>query len=125
MENYNFDELVDTWIEYQICDSESKEAENCFWAVRIAYSLTSKNPEELWRFTLGVLKRDPPPEALCVLAAGPLEDLLAHHGPAFRDRIEKESAANPKFKELLGGVWESDMEDEIWKRMQAVSGEKW
>jgi hypothetical protein len=126
MKNYNFDELVDTWIEYYSYDSESKEAEDRFWAFETALNFKfDNNPEGLWRLILEVLKRDPSPldkeelpRALGALAAGPLDDLLTDYGPLFIDRIEKEAAVNQKFKNLLGGVLEGDIDDEIWSRMQ-------
>jgi hypothetical protein len=39
------------------------------------------------------------------LAAGPLEDLLSMHGPAFIDRIEQAESNSTDFRELLVGQW--------------------
>jgi len=54
------------------------------------------------------------------LSAGPLEDLLAMHGPAIIDRVEAEAARDPTFAKLLGGVWQNRMTDEVWARVQAA-----
>ena len=118
MENFDFDEWVDTWIDYHNYDSKSKEAEDHFWAIKTAFNFGYDNPEMLWRLILEVLKRNPPPLAEGMLAVGPLEDILTKYGPLFIDRVEKEAAVNPKFKDLLSEVWEDDNDDEIWRRVQ-------
>ncbi len=43
------------------------------------------------------------------------EDLIGRYGPEFIHRIEAESRTNPKFRDLLGGVWKST-NSEIWAR---------
>ena len=119
MKNFTFDELVDTWIEYYQYDSNSKEAEERFWALETYMDWTiDEKHEELWRFTLEVLKREPSPELMNILAAGPLEDLMQDYGPLYIDRVEKEARTHVKFRKLLAGVWKADIKDDIWKRMQ-------
>jgi hypothetical protein len=82
--------------------------------------IATKHPNHAWQAILAVLK-DPRAEPyLGVLAAGPLEDLLSSHGPEFITRIENEAKSNPKFSWLLGGVWQSDIPDNIWVRVQSV-----
>jgi hypothetical protein len=56
------------------------------------------------------------------LAAGPLEDLLAKHGEAFIDRIEKAASENSDFRELLVGVWRSVIPEPVWERLQRAAG---
>jgi Family of unknown function (DUF6869) len=124
--NYSFDKLVDTLIEYYSYEPKSKEAEDRFWAFENALNFKfDNNPEGLWRLILEVLKKVPSPldkgelaRPLGRLAAGPLDDLFTDYGPLFIDRIEKEAAVNPKFKNLLGGVWKGDIDDEIWRRKE-------
>jgi hypothetical protein len=89
------------------------------WASSRVIELALDQPEELWDFILEVLKREPPEEVIEVLAAGPLEDYIANLGDKVIDRVEEQSAADPKFRNLLGGVWRNSMSDEVWKRVQA------
>jgi len=49
-----------------------------------------------------------------------IEDLLSMHGDKFIDRIEAEARTDPSFAKLLGGVWKSQMSDQLWERVQAV-----
>jgi hypothetical protein len=77
-------------------------------------------PEQAWSAILAALE-DPRMEAsLEVLAAGPLEDLLSLHGETFISRVEEAARSNQKFAWLLGGVWQFQMSDDVWKRVQAV-----
>lgn len=57
---------------------------------------------------------------LANLSAGPLEDLLAHHGEKVIGRVEKLANENAKFLQLVGGVWRNAMTNEIWQRVQAL-----
>ena len=77
--------------------------------------------EDAWKAILRILELDPPDEVLAVLAAGPLEDLIDDYGALFIDRIETESRRNPRFRQLLGGVWKSSSAD-IWARVEACRG---
>jgi hypothetical protein len=59
------------------------------------------------------------------LAAGPVEDILVLHGEEFIGRVEVWSRRDPQFRKLLGAVWQNDMTDEVWRRLQAVAGPAW
>lgn len=82
--------------------------------------ISKEHPEHAWQGILATLADERSKPHLAVLAAGPLEDLLSYHGPAFIERVEQEAAKNPAFASLLGGVWQFEMTDEIWARVQAV-----
>jgi hypothetical protein len=56
---------------------------------------------------------------LSMLAAGPLEDLI---GMETIDRIEREAAANQRFRDLLGGVWYYRAPAELKARLDALVG---
>jgi uncharacterized protein DUF6869 len=96
--------------------------------------------DELFQFVIDVddLVRDDPERAWLViqlifaacrddleracLAAGPLEDLLAKHGPSFIDRVEQAAANDNDFRELLVGVWRNGIDHPIWERLQRAAG---
>lgn len=78
------------------------------------------NPEMAWEAILTALHDPRGASHEGVLAAGPLEELLSLHGPAFIDRVEAESKADPRFSALLSGVWRYNMREEIWGRVQAA-----
>jgi hypothetical protein len=74
---------------------------------------------------LGRMDADPSQQAFQVLAAGPLEDLLADHGAAIIVRVEEEARRNPRFNLLLGGVWRNSMTHDIWQRVEAARLTVW
>lgn len=111
--------LVAGWIELQPTERGSESYEALFWSHEQLSELTRNDPESALEIILAILLTNDPDVILANLAAGPLEDLLVHHGPTFIDRVESEASQNPKFRHLLGGVWQNAMTDEIWNRVQA------
>ena len=79
-----------------------------------------KEPEKGWQAILMAVEDPRLEQYLGTLAAGPLEDLLSYHGEAFIARVEAEARSNPKFAWLLGGIYQYQMTEEIWCRVQAV-----
>jgi hypothetical protein len=55
-------------------------------------------------------------------AAGPLENLLAEHGPQFIDMVEAEARRDRRFMWTLGCVWKNSMNDDVWTRVQRAAG---
>ena len=113
-------ETADAWIRMTKAGSGSQVYEDNFWAFEALYDLVSEDPEEAWPMILEILRLDQSPSVMENLSAGPLEDLLAKHGPAFIDRVEAEAARDQAFATLLGGVWQNRMTDEVWARVRAV-----
>jgi hypothetical protein len=83
------------------------------------------SPEIAWLAIVELSRQSLSNKQIEVLAAGPLEDLLAYHGAAFIDRIEKESRVYRAFRDLLGGVWRSSISDEVWRRVEFIRAEPW
>ncbi|MBC5786384.1 hypothetical protein H8N03_25830 [Ramlibacter sp. USB13] len=96
------------------------EKEQYDWACMEPVDDAREEPERAWQFILVALNTPICEPHLGVLAAGALEDLLCLHGPEFIERVEAEAVANPKFAHVLGGVWQSQMSEEIWERVQRV-----
>ena len=89
------------------------------------YDVVHAEHEVAWSATLQILQRELTEDQMAVLAAGPLEELLTVHGPGFIDRVESEADRNPRFNHLPGGVWQNEMEPEIWQRVQKARKEVW
>jgi hypothetical protein len=89
------------------------------------YDVVHDEPEVAWPVILRILERELTDDQTALLAAGPLEDLLVLHGPQFIERIEGEAQRNPRFNHLLGGVWQNQMSQEIWERVQRARKEVW
>ena len=80
---------------------------------------------EAIKLILHLLADEADNESICgVLAAGPLEDLLAWHGETMIDAVEAEARRNEAFRALLRDVWRNSMTSDVWARVQALAGEE-
>jgi hypothetical protein len=113
------DALVAAWIAHHRSQRDE------FWAFELLTNLTSRDPEAAWHIILEILRRDQSDRVCENLAAGPLEDLLVKHGPEFIAKVEARAAEDVAFRQLLGGVWRNVMQEEVWRRLEAVRGERW
>ena len=81
--------------------------------------------ETLWQFILATYEREMSRKVFAILAAGPLEDLLADFGPKYIDQVEALARKSPKFKDLLGGVWRNSITNDVWDRVERVRINVW
>jgi hypothetical protein len=95
------------------------------WASPELDDLVRDEPERAWRIILALSEQSPDDQFESILAAGPIENLLSKHGPAFIERIEQHASTNQKFNHILGGVWKSDMINDVWNRVQAARKQVW
>jgi len=100
--------------------SDPVEKEQYDWACMEPVDDAREEPERAWQFILVALKTPICEPHFGVLAAGALEDLLCLHGAECIERVEAEAIVNPKFAHVLGGVWQSQMSEEVWRRVQRV-----
>src|SRR5262249_9227126 len=75
-------ETADAWIRMTKAGPGSPVSEDNFWAFEAIYDLVSEDPDEGWLMILHILELDQNTSIMENLSAGPLEDLLAKHGPA-------------------------------------------
>lgn len=115
--------FVSAWIAFKKSESGTPDYDRHFWAFDRVCRM-SDDAEQVWEFVLAVLAADQSMRVLAALAAGPLEHLLVDH-PQMISRVEAEAAINPQFAFLLGGVWQNDMPDDVWCRVQAAASEGW
>lgn len=105
-------------------DNQSPEvlaAEKAFNATEDV--LQNGPPAHAWELTRAVL-RAVPDEQLDVYAAGILEDLVRRWGPELVGQIEREAAADERFRWALGEIWLSvaDLPPDALSRVVAASG---
>jgi hypothetical protein len=113
------DAQANAWITHWFAPAGSPEYNASAWATD-TYDFLNEDPETLWLLILAVHRKDQSPRTQALLSAGMVEDLLSMHGDKFIDRIEAEARTDPSFAKLLGGVWKSQMSDQLWERVQAV-----
>ena len=126
MDETDLNQIVNAWIVAENAEEGSPEREANWWAISqvMDWSL-DREGEHLWRFITAAYKRPLSDKAKSVLAAGPLEDLLAKQGPEYIDRVEELARRDPDFNFLLGGVWRNSMTDEVWQRVQKIRLHVW
>ena len=129
-EGYNFNDAPKGYTDddvvraYLLSQTGSGDASHA-WASPELDDLVEDEPERAWRIILVLSEQSPDDEFESILAAGPIEGLLVKHGPAFIERVEQHAATDPKFNHVLGGVWKSEMLDDVWSRLQAVRKQVW
>jgi hypothetical protein len=114
------DELTDAWIALQKAPKQEHDA--LFWAFEKLDSLIDDDPETAWRVIDLIWRRDQSDLMLAHLAAGPLEDLLVRHGPAFIERVYGTACKEPVFRKMLGAVWRNSIAEPVWQRLKQIAG---
>ncbi len=123
--------ITAAWIAQTEAGDGTAQHEENFWAFGRLSEMTLEepedgaDPEEAWLIILAIKEQAISEDAIALLAAGPMEDLLAHHGNAFIERVEAEARRNPRFNNLLGGVWRSSISEDVWRRVEAARGDVW
>jgi hypothetical protein len=89
------------------------------WATQLLFDKISNAPETAWELVLELIERAPEDEALGLIGAGPLEDLLSEYGGDFIERVEVLARLNDRFRKCLASVWGwSRMPPEVYSRMR-------
>ena len=113
------------WDSEMVLQEQKGEREDNFWACEAFDEISRTNPELCWELIVQTLHTPHVESVEGVLAAGPLEELLARFGPEFIDRVENKAAEDAEFKLLLGGVWRNSMTEDVWARVQNCRSEPW
>lgn len=118
-------DLVSACIEFCEAADDNVVYEENFWSFEMMEELVEGYPEETFKIIKLILNTNVSNDVLGCLAAGPLEELIRVHGVKMIDAKEAEAVSNIEFNKALGGVWESDIIPEIWKRIIAVRKIVW
>jgi hypothetical protein len=117
--------LINAWISYHKNDTSISETNDQFWAWEMLDNFVSEQPELAWEVILGILTEDQSDVVMTNLAAGPLENLMARHGRCFIDRIDQQARKNSKFRFLLNGVWNSNIDPSILEKLSNYRKSPW
>jgi hypothetical protein len=109
--------LVPLWLS----DNREERGEDDFpWSVLCVFELRDY-PVECWAFLRKALAGAETVWQVIMLAAGPLEDLIADHGQTVIERIEREARHSARFRFALTGVWpQGQTENPVWPRIEAA-----
>jgi hypothetical protein len=118
------EEIAFAWIDERK-NYEDRKRTNSLWALASLDSICAKDPARGLRIIEGICSKDCSAPVIEVLAAGPMEELLVKHGPKIIEQVEEVAGRNPRFKELLGGVWQRETESGVWERVVAARSRAW
>ncbi len=84
--------------------------------------LDQTEPGSCLDVVLACLRHITTPDQASLLAAGPLEDVIADHGPMVIGLAETLSRQSARFRYLLSGVWPrgQDVDGPVWHRVMAA-----
>jgi hypothetical protein len=112
-------DLARAWVE-QYSKSDRDRDDNFFAMMDYERDLREEYPDKVIDLIVEILKIETSPVLLSLLAAGPLEDVISMETI---DRIEQEASTNPRFHDLLGGVWYFRAPAELKARLDALLGQ--
>lgn len=93
-----------------------------FWTFMLLDALIETNPDLCLDALVACLGQCETPEDAALIAAGPLDDLIARQGPALIDRIEALAAAAPRLRYALSGIEpQSQRTNPAWPRLAALA----
>ncbi|MCU7904827.1 MAG: hypothetical protein KZQ76_03050 [Candidatus Thiodiazotropha sp. (ex Epidulcina cf. delphinae)] len=84
--------------------------------------LVIDHPERVWELILEILRIDDSEEIIKAVGAGPLEDLMVHHGDHFIDKIEHEAANSKSLIIAMQNVWLDSDDTAFCSRFYDIAG---
>jgi hypothetical protein len=91
------------------------------WAFALMCELIETAPGLAFAATRATLRLCDSAEDIAVIAAGPLEDLIADHGVELIGDIEALASTAPRFAYALTGVWPREQQGGLlWARIEAA-----
>ena len=114
-------EIATAWVEMWLLEINDPMRSKYDWVDDFEYKAVYESPNLAIDLILEILKLGLSEKTKEVLAAGPLEQVLANHGDAIIERVELLARRDPQFSSLLGGVWQNNMSDEVWMRVKNAS----
>ncbi|GKY87820.1 DUF6869 domain-containing protein [Sinisalibacter aestuarii] len=90
------------------------------WTYALFDDLTRAHPALALAALRATLAACASPEDVAMVAAGPLEDLIAENGAAVIGEIEALAASAPRFAYALTGVWQRETPPLLWARIEAA-----
>jgi hypothetical protein len=73
-----------------------------------------------WAFICACVADAQTDEQLGAIAAGPLEHLMGHFGADYIDEVEARASVDPRFRTAVEAMWQYQIDDAVWARLQAL-----
>ncbi|TNV71545.1 hypothetical protein FGO68_gene8772 [Halteria grandinella] len=117
LNDLDWEAFARAWLAELRGDPESPDSEMGQTVVMMNFTAA---PEHQWKFIRCAVAASESDDDLNSIAAGPLEHLLGKHSENWIEAVEDQSARDPKFAKMIGGVWKSMMPDKVWDRVQKL-----
>ena len=118
-------ELAMAWTTLHETSGQARSDSTLFWAWEALDEICRRDPERCLAIIAEIVGRSASDIVLANVAAGPLEDLLVRHGQQIVDRVVARARTDPRWRKLLGGVWQNAMDDAVWAKIQLVATPRW
>ena len=105
MQDVGIEEIASAWIAFSEHAEHPKEEDDNFWAYEHLSRYVSSDSSRAMDIILCILSINHSERVLANVGAGPLEELLLHHGDEILERVEFLANNNAYFHEALGMVW--------------------
>ncbi|VAV88873.1 hypothetical protein MNBD_ALPHA07-1799 [hydrothermal vent metagenome] len=113
--------VAQSYLEMINANDTTDPAKDISWAYNCLDNLHMDNPELAFRIILMMAGTLTSQMQASMVAAGPLEDLIANKGCVFIDRIEALARQSKRFRYILSGVWSQGRSNTPdWKRIAAL-----
>jgi Family of unknown function (DUF6869) len=117
-------ELAHVWVEITARSDVDKERDgNADALFDFQSDLVSNDPLGALELVKTIVAIEDNPNVLGLLAAGMLEDLIPEDDGPVIDAVVAEAERNPRFRQLLGGVWFYGMSPKVAARLEKARGE--
>ncbi len=115
--------LADLHLNFLAETAEAKDATDhpLVWTWSFLDGLVRRHPGLALDVVLACVDRADSAEVMAQVAAGALEDLIAHQGDLVIDRIEQAATGSPRVRYALSGVWPQGRGGgPVWSRILKV-----
>lgn len=103
------------WLVKWDSSTSDHEKELNSWVDDALYAAMQNDADYAFKIIEAINNLDAAQSQIEVFAAGPVEDLLVHHGEAVIQKVVDLASRDDNFARALGGVWKRDMADKVWE----------
>ncbi|MEZ5686465.1 MAG: hypothetical protein R3D78_11495 [Paracoccaceae bacterium] len=115
---HSLEALADLWLADHRADPGEEPAEP-LWSDLCVFELGA-HPQACLAFCLRALRKAETLWQVGLVAAGPLEELLAEHGAEVIAALEDQARRAPRIAYALTGIWTDDLPADIAARLEAA-----
>ncbi|GEM_PF-6058940 len=113
------------WCDLQQLSGKSTEHYLGSWADDVVRTAIECDAVYAWDIIKEINKIEKKEKITASFAAGPVEDFLCNHANGMIEQVLLLARQDPKFNYTLGGVWQSEVDDKIWNRIEEIRNHVW